>query len=292
MASHTVVRQHSGRTTPGVEDVLTFVGDPSGYTHVDVVNRDGAGTLLVTTSGNTPSASDPDTLTVAASPGADGTLGIPEGQTTAEIRVLSTEAVAYSAYTVDVRSWPERPRSLYPAKPLLTPEWDDVEIPFNGMKEVPALDTPPTWTVVAGIALPTFPAGSVSGLSFEKQLPHSYAEGTDILPHVHWYFLEGSPSGSIIWGADFFWTNVGDVGGTLVQITGTKTPTVDEVAEHLVTPLNSGPTDGTGKNLSSVIRGRFYRDGVTDDFNGAAYGFSFDFHTKRNSVGSPLQFHK
>lgn len=296
MPAFSVVRQHNGRTTPGVEDVITLVGDPSGYSHVDVTNRDGAGILLVTSDGDTPAADDVDTLTVAAEAGAEGTLGIPDGQTTAEIRVLSTGSVAYTVSTVDVRSWPGRPRALYPSRHLLVPEWDDLRVPMTatqggGVKDPDLAEFRDDGAGSTGVYSFAFDKTSEEELFFAAELPHGYKEGTDLLPHVHWGTDLATAVGTVIWGLEYTVSNpISGTFGTTDTLEATYTFGGDIQFDHEI--LSLGTIDGTALKISAMLLCRVYRKATADTFDGDAFLHELDFHYRADTAGSVLTFDK
>jgi hypothetical protein len=141
-------------------------------------------------------------------------------------------------------------------------------------------------------------AAGLETLSFQVQLPHSYKEGTNIYPHLHWTPLT-SRSGNVEWNLDYTWVNFDET--TPLVFPSTTTTTVVAVGPftartHLITPLttNNVGLDGTGKKVSSILICRLWRNSSNsaDTYGDDAGLLSFDFHYQINSVGSRSQFIK
>lgn len=121
----------------------------------------------------------------------------------------------------------------------------------------------------------------VEAMSFTVQLPHNWKEGSTIYPHIHW-IPRSSASGNMVWNLDYTWANM--TTGTFSAVT-TATVTVNGpfvLNSHIVsdlTPSNSG-ISGTGKNISSVLICRIWRNSATanDTYAADAGGISMDFH--------------
>jgi hypothetical protein len=131
---------------------------------------------------------------------------------------------------------------------------------------------------------------------FVVQIPHDYAEGTVIFPHIHWVPSENGASGPTVprWGLQYTWANIRETFPAYSTIYGT-TAVPDEVLvkdRHYLTPL--GPISGTGKTLSSMLVCRIFRDGdnAADNFAGLAGALEIDFHYQRNTLGSRSEYEK
>ena len=145
----------------------------------------------------------------------------------------------------------------------------------------------------------TLPSFGVVALSFNKdvtnevfftaQLPHSYMEGTDIDAHVH--FLNPSAlSGDVVWGLEYQWLNIDETNGNTTIVT--KALTAGTQLKHVA--INIQDLTGTGKEISSVLNCRLFRDGanVLDTLDSSVYLLEFDFHYQVDTVGSRTQWTK
>lgn len=128
---------------------------------------------------------------------------------------------------------------------------------------------------------------SIQSLYFTAQLPHSYLEGSDLYPHVHW-FPKDNTGGTVTWGLEYTWANSGSPFPITSTITATdNAPTV--ALQHVIT--NLGTISGTGKKISSVLMCRIYR-GLNDTYENAAGLLELDFHYQQQGTGSRTQLTK
>jgi len=121
---------------------------------------------------------------------------------------------------------------------------------------------------------------------FSVQMPHSWAEGTTIWPHVH-FCAEGDGSGkNTELGLEYSWQNID---GTFPSSTDIKSgdEALSTALDHLFADLSSTGISGTGKMISSVLVCRLYRDAASaDNYTGNVFITDFDVHYLRNSAGS------
>lgn len=134
-----------------------------------------------------------------------------------------------------------------------------------------------------------FDPGKTEDIYFMVQLPHSYKEGSDIYPHIHW-FPTTSGTGNVVWTLEYSWANVN---GTFPALNTISTVTAaDGINKHQIAAL---PTiSGTGKTLSSMIVCHLYRKGTdsNDNYSADAGLLEFDFHYEIDSFGSNTEYTK
>lgn len=148
-------------------------------------------------------------------------------------------------------------------------------------------------TGIAGPEIWFFRNGSgVEAMSFTLQLPHNWKAGTTIYPHIHWV-PKTSGAGNVQWNLDYTWADLNEatpatfpaVTTSSVIVTGPFT-----INQHLLSDLTAGNIgiDGTGKNYSSILICRIWRDSglAGDTYNGDAGGLSIDFHISLRNVFS------
>jgi len=135
-----------------------------------------------------------------------------------------------------------------------------------------------------GVCMYYFNKDITQELFFTAQIPHSWAEGTEIEPHVH-YIRPVKDTGTVVWGLEYTWENMNEVFG--------KTTTI-----YTYDPFNSnandqiyqsfGLQDGTGKKVSSMLVCRIFRDASNpkDTYAHEIGLLEVDFHVKNNSLGS------
>lgn len=166
--------------------------------------------------------------------------------------------------------------------------WDDMRFPFTQSK-LGVLDKPDFDETNLGLL---FPRNDTTEIAFVvAQLPHTYIEGTNLSPHLHWIQAN---SNTVVWKMAYKWYNNGEAFPA-----GFTTLTND----NLVFPYTSGnlsqisgfpDLDGTDKKISSIILIKIWRDddvaagwGMGDD----ALGIEFDLHYKSNTYGTEEEFH-
>ncbi len=166
--------------------------------------------------------------------------------------------------------------------------WDDLRVPLSAAKRLGFSD--PDWEQFqddgagsVGVYEQAFSNTIDQELFFDRQLPHSYREGTDIRPHVHW-----SPStagaGNVTWKLEYTWVNIDGTFGTTTTIAVTDATDTTALKHHKALMSN---IDGTGKTMSSMLLCRLYRDVSDGDTYAAdAFALEIDFHYQKDTVGS------
>lgn len=171
------------------------------------------------------------------------------------------------------------------------PTWEDVRVSLNTRYSG---NTQPGLSGFAGSAsllAYTFGGGSqMQEIFFEIQLPHLWAEGTSIKPHVHWSPSDAN-SGNVTWYLEYTWANYGSVFPSSTTINATQA-----AAGTAFTSQIAGFSDitATGKKISSMIMCRLYRDPsqASDTYNSNAFLLGFDIHIQISSLGSRLEYIK
>jgi len=177
--------------------------------------------------------------------------------------------------------------------------WDDYRIPVNGLKIKGTVDEPKWDDFIGNTGILWFEDGKSQDVLFTVQLPHSWKEGSDIKPHVHWSTGRGADDAPgtdrVEWGLEYYWANVGDVFPSNTPIIyGDLVPTSATgnlaLREHTITPL--GTISGTGYDLSSMLVCRLFRVNKSGDYSGDAGLLEIDFHFEIDSNGSNEDFEK
>lgn len=138
----------------------------------------------------------------------------------------------------------------------------------------------------------------VEAMSFTVQLPHSWKEGTDIFPHLHWT-PRNTGSGNVEWNFEYTWVNYDPVTQQVfpnhttetVVSTGPFTARTHNISA--LTPSNEG-ISGSGKKISSILVCRLWRNSSNSaDTYGNDVGVLFvDFHFQVDSWGSRQEYIK
>lgn len=172
--------------------------------------------------------------------------------------------------------------------------WDDLRFPAQGINPPGAVSDPDVETTT-GLLL--FASNATEIIAGVAQLPHTYKEGTDVKPHVHWQRTT-SASGGVYWQLDYEVVNNGDIatmayGSSLGASTvATGTPDDNTAERVLITPL--GTLGMTGAKVSSLILWKLSRihDNAADTYGADARLIEFDIHFEINTLGSDSEFTK
>jgi len=166
--------------------------------------------------------------------------------------------------------------------------WEDMRAPATAINP-PGVEGDPDWDATNIGWL--FDAAGIEILYIIFQLPHTYKEGTDLYPHVHWQ-PTSTDTGDVLWKIDYKWTNVNatDAGSTTpVEITPAGDGTT---LKHQLSSFAA--LDGTGKTISSILTIKLSRMGNDDDdtYTGDALLKEFDIHYQIDTVGSRTELTK
>lgn len=116
-------------------------------------------------------------------------------------------------------------------------------------------------------------------------MPHSWAEGTDILPHIHWI---QSASGTVVWQLEYKWYNKGElVPASFTTITASTVEYSWTSGDlHQITEFPA--IAGSGKNIESIVILKVSRlgDDGADDYAADAPMISFDFRVQKDALGT------
>jgi len=177
--------------------------------------------------------------------------------------------------------------------------WDDLRISSNAFKLGTSND--PGFSVFKtngsgsqGVFLYWFDPASEEEIYFVAQMPHTWDEGTNIEPHVHWVPADTAAGAGtdVCWGLEYTWQNInGTFGNTTIIYADEQTNGATETltdGKHYITEFSA--IDATGKTMSSMLICRLFRDadsvGGTDDYDDDAGLLEVDFHYQVNSLGS------
>lgn len=176
---------------------------------------------------------------------------------------------------------------LEPLEPADFNRYDDIRTPVNVVR-VPGAKAP-TWTSYKSSEVLAFSDQAVAGneerVYFTIQIPHSYREGSDIDPHVHWV-PEDNTGGNVRWALTYVWANEDTVFGaeTTIYMNAAAGTTTDM---HIFS--NFGDISGSGKTISSILLCSLSRNSsdALDTYNGKdAYLLEVDFHYLSDAFGS------
>lgn len=164
--------------------------------------------------------------------------------------------------------------------------WDDIIFPLTvgkqGQTDLPAFDT-------ANIGY-LFPQNNTSQVIYIiAQMPHGWALGTPISPHMHW---KQEKNENCRWKMDYKWFPIGGQ----VPLTY-QTYVMDDDAMTYTSgslhQLTSGSADIDGSHISgvsSMLLIKLYRDDNT--YTGNALAYQMDIHIQKDTFGSSTVYSK
>lgn len=172
-------------------------------------------------------------------------------------------------------------------RPLL---WDDLQL--LGSARMGA--TPPTLAAYrGGLYQLEWSATATNELFGSVEIPHTYAEGTDLVAHVHWTTASTSTAGGgVVWGIEYALSDpaTGSTENAPATLQATETiPATNQ--QYKERSFDIGTISGAGLKVSTLIRYRIYRlggDGA-DTFPGTSFVQSFALHFRSDSDGSTGQ---
>ena len=179
-------------------------------------------------------------------------------------------------------------------------EWSDLLVPSSLFK-TKGVDEPSwgNWIVTGGtVAFYVAEFQNDEEVFFTIQLPHTYKEGTDLRAHVHWTPRAkgvAESGNTVAWKLDVSWANI-DGDPFPVETTIDMTGTCSGVNDYHEVSEGATYLDGTGKQISSMLLCRVYRD-TTDTWTATAEADSpcllqFDFHHEIDGFGSRTEWVK
>lgn len=167
------------------------------------------------------------------------------------------------------------------------PSYDDLRFPATAINPAGPASAPQADTSIPGLL---FDASQTEVVHMIAQMPHAWATGTDLNPHLHWQKTT-SASGNVLWRFEYRWCDIGDVmdaAWTTIDsyTTVSGTPDNNTAGEHLITSF--GNIAATGKGISAMLLMRLSRvGGSSDDTYGAdARLLEFDIHYAVDGLGS------
>jgi len=150
--------------------------------------------------------------------------------------------------------------------------WDDLRITpgtfsFAGVTDPTLRDWQPGGS---GATFKTYCFSQNDEVFFTCQMPHTYKEGTNIHPHVHWtprQYGVAENGETVAWKFDYTWANVSETfpPSVTADMSDTCSGTNDY---HEIS--NTLEIDGTGKKISSMLMCRLYRDTTGDTYSTTA----------------------
>lgn len=170
--------------------------------------------------------------------------------------------------------------------PFSVDGYDDLNFPALSLTKSASL-TPTLGGILA--------SGSIQGLLFNGatqvnevyssgEILHSYKQGSNLYPHVHW-MSSTTGAGNVTWFLEYSIANVNGAYGAPNTINVTQA-TTGAAWVHRLAELPA--IDGSGLTIGSQIVFRLYRDAnaANDTYTDNAALISFGIHYQMDSVGS------
>ena len=167
-------------------------------------------------------------------------------------------------------------------------KWEDLRFPAVGVNFLGVL-SPPDRDANDGNAL--FDASSIETIAITAQLPHSWHEGSELRPHVHWCKTT-SNAGTVLWSMTYRWANAGQVfpaysGAITAESVVGHDDTLDKHAIDKFAAI-----DGDSKKVSSMLLVTLGRLATGDTYPDDAKLLEFDIHYLSENEGTDEEFSK
>jgi len=185
----------------------------------------------------------------------------------------------------------KREKAVAHEKPVY---WDDLRVPAQNTKINPTKSEPAFEEFTDGLFVYKFDASNADdeSIHFVAQMPHSYKEGSDIYPHVHWS-PDSADTGNVRWQLEYI---IANINGTFASTAESETITAPADGIPLKHQMDEfTPIDGTGLKISHMLICRLTRlssSDVLDTFTGKACFIEFDFHFQKDILGSREEYAK
>lgn len=168
--------------------------------------------------------------------------------------------------------------------------FEDLRFPASAINPPGKISDPDIDTEISGFL---FDPGKTEIISITAQMSHTWREGTNIIPHVHWQKTT-SAIGDVLWELKYRWAPIGEVmdsSWTIKTISTTilTTPDNDTANEHLIS--NWGVIDATGKEISDFFIMQLSRIGgdAADTYGDDVRLLELDVHFQVDGWGSELE---
>lgn len=167
-------------------------------------------------------------------------------------------------------------------------QWEDLRAPATGINP-PGQEADPDWDL-SNIGW-LFDASGIEVLHIIMQMPHSWKQGSNIRPHIHWQPTTTN-TGGVYWRMKYKWTNVGDTDAGSWTTIYVVDPGDGTAYKHQIAAFEE--IVGTGKTISSILSIEISRQGGegTDTYTADALFKEFDIHYEVDSNGSDEEYVK
>ena len=180
--------------------------------------------------------------------------------------------------------------SEFDVNDLIWDRYEDLRAPATAINPPGAASDPNRDT---GDGTLLFDAGGTELVFVLMQLPHSYKEGTDVSPHIHWCKTT-SAGGNVIWQMRYRVYRIGEVAEAWSTLTTASVLTADADTAELHAMAEWEDVSGTLLGISDTIIFQVQRTGGAgaDTYGADARLLEFDIHYQADSSGSAAEFTK
>lgn len=172
--------------------------------------------------------------------------------------------------------------------------WEDAQFPAQAINP-PGQASDPDRDATTGLLL--FAAAGTELIYAFQQFSHSWKEGSNIVPHVHWAKTTNA-AGNVAWNCKYRKVPIGEAWGDWVDlgiqsVAVQGTPDIDTAGQQLINSWGE-LTIASDLSISDCILWEISRLGgdASDTYGADAYLFEFDVHYQKDSWGSNQQFAK
>jgi hypothetical protein len=165
--------------------------------------------------------------------------------------------------------------------------WEDLRVPGLATRVgavAPGFDA---FLGAGGLYAYTFDGSGarVEEVHFVIQIPHSYKEGSNIYPHVHWTPTTAD-AGNVVWQLEYTWANISGTFPAVATIASTAAAAGGTAWVHKMSVFAA--ISGADKTISSMLVCRLFRDGghASDTYAHDVSLLEFDIHYESDTVGS------
>jgi hypothetical protein len=152
--------------------------------------------------------------------------------------------------------------------------------------------------------------GLFQNACFHCQLPHDYSEGTAIEPHVHLRLMPGTEAAAgqkLLIEFEYLWVNIGERAPESTSIISMNHTVSEEELSCGNSMISFGFIEKPEATISSMLSCRFSRITIgmdwerdfwrpagleNDSFEGMMVFLEFDFHYRKDGLGSREQLRK
>jgi hypothetical protein len=168
--------------------------------------------------------------------------------------------------------------------------WEDLRFPATAIQLNPATTHPALDTTIPGR---TYRNNETDTQIIIAQIPHSWAEGTTLKPHLHWQ-KTANGTGNVVWRLQYVWAPIGELNESEVTLTASTTSVSDKDTANVHALTRLGDIPATGKNVSDMLLMKLSRLGSDslDTYNSSVRLIEFDIHYQVNTIGSRQEFTK